>query len=104
MALMKCKMEKWNNQANKANKRLVLHVRIRCDSLSITKLCYFRPNEFDVRSVLHGQVSSAAVIYRYVFLEVLKGCRNLKIHYWLALKMYIHAQEFSALYLFFMLS
>ena len=43
--------------ANVVNKRLVLHEGHRCGSLSITTLL---ANELDVRSVLHGQVSSAA--------------------------------------------
>ena len=40
---------------------LVLHVRLRCGSLSITIPVSFLANEFDVRSVLHWQVSFAAV-------------------------------------------
>ena len=38
--------------------------------------------KFDnVRSVLHGQVSLAAVNHIYVFHEVMNGCKkNLKIH------------------------
>ena len=55
-------MKKWNSQANETDKRLVLHKGIRCDLLLITKQCYFRPNEFNVRSVLHRRVSLAAVI------------------------------------------
>ena len=46
---------------NGANKRLVLHVRLRCGSLSITQPVSFLANEFDVRSVLCGKVSLAAV-------------------------------------------
>ena len=37
-------------------------------------------NEFDVRSVLHGQVSLAAVSQSYVIHEAMNGCKNLKIH------------------------
>ena len=40
---------------------LVLHGRLRCGSLSITIQVSFLANEFDVRSVLHWQVSLAAV-------------------------------------------
>ena len=40
MVLLECKTEKWKSQcehgANGANKRLVLHLRLRCGSLSIT--------------------------------------------------------------------
>ena len=41
--------------ANGANKRLVLHVRFMCGSLSITTPVSLLANWFDVRSVLHGQ-------------------------------------------------
>ena len=58
-------MEKWNSQleqtANGANKRLVLHVRLRCGSLSITTPVSLLANEYDVQSELHGQVSLATV-------------------------------------------
>ena len=37
-------------------------------------------NEFDVRSVLHGQVSLAAVNQNYFVHEAMNGCKNLKIH------------------------
>ena len=37
-------------------------------------------NEFDVQSVLHGQVSLAAVNQIRVIHEAMKGCKNLKIH------------------------
>ena len=48
--------------ANGAHKRLVLHVRLRCGSLSITApVSLSLANEFDVRSVLHGLLSLAAV-------------------------------------------
>ena len=49
-----------NRTANGANKRLVLHVRIRCGSQSVTITVSLLANEFDVRSELHGQVSFAA--------------------------------------------
>ena len=41
--------------------RLVVHVRLGYGSLSITTPVSLLANEFDVRSVLHGQVSLAAV-------------------------------------------
>ena len=47
--------------ANGANKKLVLHVRLRCDSLPITIPGSHLANEFDVRSELHEQVSLSAV-------------------------------------------
>ena len=37
-------------------------------------------NEFDVRSVLHRQVSLAAVNQIRVIHEAMNGCKNLKIH------------------------
>ena len=61
-------MEKRNSQCehrqpiiNGANKMLVLHVQLRCGSLSITTPVSLLANEFDVRSVLQRQVSLAAV-------------------------------------------
>ena len=43
--------------------------------------CHFNlANEFDVRSVLHGQVSLAAVNQIYVIHEAIDGCKNLKVH------------------------
>ena len=33
-------------------------------------------NEFDVRSVLHGQVSLAAINQTYVFHEAMNGCKK----------------------------
>ena len=47
--------------ANGANKKLVLHVQLRCGSLSITTPVSDLTIEFDVRSKLGGQVSLAAV-------------------------------------------
>ena len=70
----------WTRTANGANKRLVLHVRLRCDSLSITKPVSHLANDFDVRSVLHGQVSLAAVNQISVIHEAMNGFKNLRIH------------------------
>ena len=49
---------------------------------------FFLENEFDVQSVLHWQVSLAAVNQIYVFHVhgAMNGCKNLKIHERLALK------------------
>ena len=59
------KKEKRNSQCEHGqqfkHKRLILHVKLRCGSLSITTPVPLLANEFDVRSVLHGQVSLAAV-------------------------------------------
>ena len=61
--LFECKMEKpvWTRTANGANKKRVLHVRLRCDLLTITTPVSQLANEFNVQSKLHGQVSLAAV-------------------------------------------
>ena len=60
----------WNNQES------CLHVRIGCGSLSITMPVSLLANEFDDRSVLHGQVSLAAVNHIYVFHEVMNVCKK----------------------------
>ena len=44
--------------ANVVNNKLVLHMQLRCGSLSITTQV---SHEFDTRSKLHGHVSLAAV-------------------------------------------
>ena len=71
----------WNKQ------EAFLHVLLRCGSLSITTPVSLLVNEFDVRSVLHGQVSLAAVNQIYVIHEAVNSCKYLKIHLRLALKM-----------------
>ena len=58
---------------------LVLHVRLRYGWLSITTPVSLLAKEFDVPSVLHGQMSLAAVNQIYVFHETMNGCKNLKI-------------------------
>ena len=66
--------------ANGTNKKLVLHVRLRSGSLSITAPVSLLANEFDARSVLHGQMSFAAVNQFCVIHEAMNSCKNLKIH------------------------
>ena len=61
-----------------ATKRLVLHVRLRCGSLSITIPVSLLANEFDVRSVLHWQVSLGAVNRICVFHKAMNGCKKSK--------------------------
>ena len=46
-------------------------------------------NDFDVQSVLQGQVSLAAVNQISVVYEAMNGCKNQKIHLRIASKMYI---------------
>ena len=60
--------------------KLVLHVRLRCDSLSATTPVSLLANEFHVRSVLQGQESLAAVNQMDVVDEAMNGCKNLKVH------------------------
>ena len=69
-----------NTDSNGENKRLDLHVRHRCGSLSITAPVSLLANEFDVRSVFHREVSLAAVNQSCVNHEAMNGCKNLKIH------------------------
>ena len=82
--------------ANGANKRLVLHVRLRCGSMSITTPVSLLANEFDVRSVLHGSrawqlsikfvkiigIWTVAKILRYIK-EWLRKCKynNFFLHF-----------------------
>ena len=66
--------------ANGANNSLALHVRLRCGSLSVTTPVTLLANEFDVRSVLHRQVTLAAVNQICVIHEAMNACENLKIH------------------------
>ena len=73
-------MEKRNSQLEGTNNRLVLHVPLACGSLSITTPVSLLANEFDVRSVLHGQVSLAAVDQIRVVHEAMNGCKYLKIN------------------------
>ena len=67
-----------NTDSQWSNKKLVLHVRLRCGSLSITTPVSLLANEFNVRRVLHGQVSLAAVNQTYVIHEAMKGCKKSK--------------------------
>ena len=66
--------------ANGADKKLVLQVRLRCGRLSITTPVSLLANEFDVRSVLHGQMSLAAVNQFCVIHEAMNRCKYLKIY------------------------
>ena len=66
--------------------RLVLHVGLWCGSLSTTTPVSLLVNEFNARSVLHGQVSLAAVNQICVIHEAMNSCKNLKVHLRLASK------------------
>ena len=49
-----------------------------CGSLSITTPVSLLANEFDIRIVLHGQVSLAAVNKMYLIHEAMNGCKKSK--------------------------
>ena len=49
-------------------------------SLSITRPVLLLANEFNVRSILQGLVSLAAVNQFFVIHEAMNRCKNLKIH------------------------
>ena len=83
----------WTLTANGANKRPVFHVRLRCGSLSITTPVSLLANEFDVQSVLHGQVSLAAFNQIYLIHEAMNGCKNLKYHWRLALSWNVNISD-----------
>ena len=68
----------WTRTADGANKKLVLHMRLRFGSLSITTQVSFLANEFDVRSVLHSHVSLAAFNQIHVIHEAMNGCKKSK--------------------------
>ena len=76
-------MEKQNSQLEHGQpmeQTRGLHVRLGCGSLSITTPVSLLANELDIPSVLHAQVSLAAVNQVCVIHEAMNGCKNLKIH------------------------
>ena len=83
MVLSECKTEERDSQSEYGQPmeqtRLVLHVRLGCGSLTITTPLSLLTKEFDVQSVLHGQVSFRAVNQICVIHEAMNGCKNLKI-------------------------
>ena len=71
-------MEKQNSQPEHEQpmeqaRGLFLHVRLGCGSLSITTPVSLLANEFDVRRVLHGQVSLTSVNQICVIHEAMNG-------------------------------
>ena len=66
-----------NMGSQSSKQKVVLHVRLRCDSLKSTTPVLLLANGFDVRSVLHWQVNFSAVNQIYVFHEAMNGCENL---------------------------
>ena len=80
-------MDKRNSQhkqghPNGANKKLVLHVRLGCGSLSNTTPVSLLTNEspVDVQSVLHRQMILAALNQIRVIHGAMNGSKNLKTH------------------------
>ena len=73
-------MEKQNSQLEHGQPMEQLHMPLRCGSLSIKTPVSLLANEFDVRSILHGQVSLAAVNQISVVHEAMNGRKNLKIY------------------------
>ena len=57
----------------------VLHERLECGLLSITTAVSLLATELDVRRVLHGQVSFAAVSHICVIPEAMNSCENQKV-------------------------
>ena len=55
-----------------------MHVRLTCGSLTITTPVLLLANELDVRSVLHGQVSLAAISKSCFIHEAMNGCKKSK--------------------------
>ena len=74
--LLECKTEKRNSQCEHGQPKLVFHVRLTCGPLSIATPVPLLANKFDVRSVLHGQASLAAVNQIYVIHEATNGCKK----------------------------
>ena len=79
--------EKWNSQ-HEHSQPTEQTIGLFCTWDSGVARCQsqHQSNEFHVRSVLHGQVSLAAVDQIFAIHETMNGCKNLKIHKRLALK------------------
>ena len=63
-------------KANETSKRLVLHLQIRCGSLSITTPVSLLANEFDVQSVRASELGSRHS--HFVFHEVIMFAKILR--------------------------
>ena len=66
-----------NRTDNGANKKLVSHVQLSCGYLPITTLVSLLANELDIRSVLQGPVSLAAVSQICVIHEAMNNCKKI---------------------------
>ena len=65
-----------NTDSQWSKQEVVLHVKLRCGSLSIITPVSLLAKKLDVRSILHGQVSLAAVNQICVIHEAMNGCKN----------------------------
>ena len=73
-------MEKWNSQLEHGQPmQQTRGLFCTCDSVVRTPVSLL-VNEFYLGSVLHGQVSLAAVNQICVIYEAMNDCKNLKIH------------------------
>ena len=82
MVLLECKTENRNSQCEHGQPmEQTRGLFCMCDSglLSITKPMSLPVNEFDVRIILHGQVSLAAVNQFYVIHEAMNSCKKSKV-------------------------
>ena len=78
MVLLECKTEKRNSHVNTGSqwsKQEACFTRATQMWLAVNHNTRIK---FDVRSVLHGQVSMAAVNQIYVIHHAMNGCKNLK--------------------------
>ena len=89
MVLLGCKTEKPNSQCE--HRQPMGQTRgLFCTCHSGVAHCqsqHHLANEFDVRSVLHVEMSLVAVNQIYVIHEAMNGCENLKLYERLALIM-----------------
>ena len=67
-----------NTESQWSKQEAFLHVRLGCGLLSITTTVSLLVNEFDVRRVLHGQVSLAAINQICVIHEAMNGCKKIQ--------------------------
>ena len=81
--MSECKTEKRNGQREhrrpmEQTRGVFLHERLGCGSLSITIPVPLLANKLDVRSVLHRQVSLAAVFQVCGIHEAMNSCKKSK--------------------------
>ena len=78
--LLECKTEQRTSQGEHGQPmEQTIGLFCTCDSVVTTPVSLLA-NKLDVWSVLHGQVSLAAVNQIFVTHEAMNGCKNLKVH------------------------